>query len=73
MSLTVKIGEVKAEAGEEIVIARGAEPAAKLSAIGDLARRRAVIEAMLRERDDGTRKTITLEEVLAWRDEGHRY
>jgi prevent-host-death family protein len=82
MSLTVKIGEAKArfselvaraEAGEEIVIARGAEPVAKLSAIGDLARRRAVIEAMLRERDDGTRKKVTLEEVLAWRHEGHRY
>lgn len=82
MSLTVKIGEAKArfselvakaEAGEEIVIARGNEPVAKLSPLGDPARRRAAIEAMLRERDDGTRKRVTLEEVLAWRHEGHRY
>ena len=65
MTLTVKIGEAKArfselvakaEAGEDIIIAR-----------------RAAIEAMLRERDDGTRKKVTLEEVLAWRHEGHRY
>jgi prevent-host-death family protein len=82
MSLTVKIGEAearfselvaKAEAGEEIVIARGAEPVAKLTATSDLARRRAVIEAILRERDDGTRQKVTLEEILAWRHEGHRY
>jgi prevent-host-death family protein len=82
MSLTVEIGEAKArfselvakaEAGEEIVIARGSEPVAKLSAIGDPARRRAAIQSMLRERDDGARKKVSLEEVLAWRHEGHRY
>jgi prevent-host-death family protein len=82
MTLTVKIGEAKArfselvakaEAGEDVIIARGHEPVAKLSSLGDPARRRAAIEAMLRERDDGTRKTVTLEEVLAWRHEGHRY
>ena len=82
MTLTVKIGEAKArfselvakaEAGEDIIIARGHEPVVKLSSLGDPARRRAAIEAMLRERDDGTRKRVTLEEVLAWRHEGHRY
>jgi len=82
MTLTVKIGEAKArfselvakaEAGEDIIIARGHEPVAKLSSLADPARRRAAIEAMLRERDDGTRKRVTLEEVLAWRHEGHRY
>jgi prevent-host-death family protein len=82
MTLTVKIGEAKArfsglvakaEAGDTIIIARGAEPVAKLSSFGDLARQRAAIEAMLRERDDGARKKVTLEEVLAWRHEGHRY
>jgi antitoxin (DNA-binding transcriptional repressor) of toxin-antitoxin stability system len=82
MSLTVKIGEAKArfselvakaEAGEEIVIVRGREPVAKPSAVGDSIRRRAAIQAMLQERDDGTRKKVTLEEVLAWRHEGHRY
>jgi prevent-host-death family protein len=82
MPLTVKVAEAKArlsellarvEAGEEIVIARGNDPVARLSALDDQARRRAAIEAMLRERDDGTRKKVTLDEILAWRHEGHRY
>jgi len=82
MSITVKVAEAKTrlsellakvEAGEEVVIARGNEPIAKLSALDDRARRRAAVEAMLRERDDGTRKKVTLEEILAWRHEGHRY
>ncbi len=82
MSITVNIGEAKTrlselvakvEAGEEVVIARGNEPVAKLTALDDQARRAAVIEAMLRERDDGTRKKVSLDEILAWRHEGHRY
>jgi prevent-host-death family protein len=82
MSLTVEIAEAearfselvaKAEAGEEIVIVRGKEPVAKLSAVGDSIRRRSAVRAMLQERDDGTRKKVTLEEILAWRHEGHRY
>jgi prevent-host-death family protein len=82
MAITVKVAEAKTrlsellarvEAGEEVVISRGNEPVAKLSALDDQARRRAVIEAMLRERDDGTRKKVTSEEILAWRHEGHRY
>ena len=82
MTLTVTIREAearfseliaKAEAGEDIIIARGAEPVVQLSPVGDPARRRAAVEAMLRERDDGARKTVTLEEALAWRREGHRY
>jgi prevent-host-death family protein len=82
MSITVNIGEAKTrlselvakvEAGEEVVIARDNEPVAKLTALNDEKRRRAAIEAMLRERDDGTRQKVTLEEILAWRHEGHRY
>lgn len=82
MSITVNIGEAKTrlseliakvEAGEEVVIARGNEPVVKLTALDDHARRAAVVEAMLRERDDGTRKKVSLEEILAWRHEGHRY
>lgn len=82
MSITVNIGEAKTrlselvakvEAGEEVVIARGNEPVAKLTALNDEKRRRAAIEAMLRERDDGTRQNVALEEILAWRHEGHRY
>jgi antitoxin (DNA-binding transcriptional repressor) of toxin-antitoxin stability system len=64
MSITVNIGEAKTrlselvakvEAGEEVVIARGNE--------NDQARRAAIVEAMLRERDDGTRKKVTLKET----------
>jgi prevent-host-death family protein len=82
MPLTVKVAEAKArlsellarvETGEEFVIARGNDPIALLSALDDQARRRAAIEAMLRERDDGTRKKVTIDEILAWRHEGHRY
>jgi prevent-host-death family protein len=82
MSITVNIGEAKtrlselvakAEAGEEVVIARDNEPVARLTALDDQARRAAVVEAMLRERDEGTRQKVTLEEILAWRHEGHRY
>jgi prevent-host-death family protein len=82
MTLTVTIREAearfseliaKAETGEDIIIARGAEPVVQLSPLGDPARRRAAVEAILRERDDGARKTVTLEEALAWRREGHRY
>jgi prevent-host-death family protein len=82
MTVIVEMGEAKtrfsdlvakAEAGEEVIIARGNEPVAKLSALDDQARRRSVVEAILRERDDGTRKKVTREEILAWRHEGHHY
>lgn len=82
MSITVNIGEAKTrlselvakvEAGDEVVIARDNEPVAKLTALDNEKRRRAAIEAMIRERDDGTRKKVTLDEILAWRHEGHPY
>jgi prevent-host-death family protein len=82
MPITVKVAEAKTrlsellakvEAGEDVVIARGNDPVAKLSAFDDQARRRAAIEAMLRERDDGIRKKVTLDEILARSHEGHRY
>ena len=53
MSITVNIGEAKTrlselvakvEAGEEVVIARGNEPVAKLTALDDQARRAAIVE-----------------------------
>jgi hypothetical protein len=36
-------------------------------------RRRATIDAILALRDSGEIKPVTLEEILAWRHEGHRY
>jgi antitoxin (DNA-binding transcriptional repressor) of toxin-antitoxin stability system len=65
MSIIVNFGDAKTrlsefvakvEAGEERVIAHGNEPVSKLSALDDQTRHRAVIEAMLRECDDGSPK-----------------
>jgi antitoxin (DNA-binding transcriptional repressor) of toxin-antitoxin stability system len=80
MTITVKVGEAKAhlssllakvEAGEEVIIARGNEPIAKLSRFrrdDDVA---AVIVEIKAARAKA--KPVTLEEILAWRHEGHRY
>ena len=80
MTLIVKIGEAKAhfsellakvEAGEEIIIARGPTPVARLTRLpkpNDLA---ALIAEVKAARAD--RPATTPEELLAWRDEGrHR-
>ena len=63
----------RVEAGEEVVIARGNEPVARLTALDEQARRRAAIEAILALRDSGQIKPVTTEEILAWRHEGHKY
>jgi prevent-host-death family protein len=80
MPITVKIGDAKThlsellakvEAGEEVIIARGRDPVAKLTRIrreGDV---RAVIDE-IRAARAGLPKT-TAEELLAWRDEGRRF
>lgn len=79
MGMIVKVGEAKTrlsellarvEAGEEIVIARGDHPVARLlpmqkrhdveGAIADIVAARSAIVA------------TTTEEVIAWRDEGRR-
>jgi prevent-host-death family protein len=79
MTITVKVGEAKThlsdllarvEAGEEVIIARGAEPIAKLTRIkktNDLA---AVVAEARAAR--ARAKSVTREEVLAWRREGAR-
>ncbi|HEY8193410.1 MAG TPA: type II toxin-antitoxin system Phd/YefM family antitoxin [Hyphomicrobium sp.] len=80
MSLTVKIGEAKTrlsellakvEAGEEVVIARGHEPIARLTRVpkaDDFAALVAEVK-VVRAR----RAKTTPEELIAWRDEGRRY
>ena len=82
MSLTVNIGEAKTrlsellakvEAGEEVVIARGNEPIAQLTASrrpGDSPRSIAEVNASARRRNAPERRSKRL---LAWRDEGHRF
>lgn len=81
MTIQVNIAEAKArfaellrrvEAGEEVVIARGNEPVARL--VLENASIAAAREAIARIRT--RRKTMrptTLEEVLSWRHEGHKY
>ena len=80
MTITVKVGEAKThlsellakvEAGEEIIIARGNEPIAKLSRF----RPEKDIEALMAEiRAARARaKPVIMDEILAWRHEGHRY
>jgi prevent-host-death family protein len=79
MTLTIEIGEAKArfcelvarvEAGEEIVIARGREPVARLVPLPRPDAVSAVI-AEVRAARTGRAKTCP-EERLAWRGEGRR-
>ena len=82
MTLTVNIGEaktrlseliVKVEAGEEIIIARGNEPVARLAPLDEVAARRKLIEETLAARDQPGMKRVTKEELVAWKKEGHKY
>jgi len=84
MSITVKIGEAKArlseliakvEAGEEVVIQRGNAPVARLTPLEDDKRRRTqeTIVRIRALRDSGEIKPVTVDEILAWRHEGHKY
>lgn len=63
----------RAEEGEEIVIARDNEPVLRLVPFENSARAngRAAIEEFLKLR--AKMKPTTLEEVLSWRHEGHKY
>ncbi len=80
MTITVKIAEAKThlskllakvEAGEEVVIARGNAPIAKLSRIRSERDVEAVIQEIIAARVN--RAKTTPEEIIAWRDEGRRF
>lgn len=80
MSITVQIEDakthltdllVRVEAGEDVIIARGNDPIAKLSRILNASDVRAAIEEIRAIRAKA--KPVTTEEILAWRHEGHRY
>ena len=63
------------EAGEEIAITRYGKAIARLVPAdpdSGLERKRA-IEEFLRRRDEGPKIRATLEEILSWRHEGHRF
>lgn len=79
MTRTVKVAEAKThlsellvsvEAGEEIIIARGDAPVARLVPINDREQRANLIQLMRQER--AARKPVSLEEILQWRDEGRK-
>ncbi len=60
------------EAGREVVISRGAEPIAKLGALSAAVANdadAAVTEIRAARKDFGS---TTIDEILAWRDEGRR-
>jgi len=80
MPLTVKIGEAKTrrseliakvEAGEEVIIARGHEPVARLTRIPH-AKDVAALTAEVKGARAGRART-TPQEILASRDEGRRF
>ncbi|MBV8769546.1 MAG: type II toxin-antitoxin system prevent-host-death family antitoxin [Hyphomicrobiales bacterium] len=80
MTITVKVGEAKThlsellakvETGEEVIIARGKEPIAKLSRIRHEKDLQSVIAEIKAAR--ATRPKTTIEEILSWRDEGRRF
>ncbi|MDQ0469034.1 type II toxin-antitoxin system Phd/YefM family antitoxin [Labrys wisconsinensis] len=80
MTITVEADEAKArlsgllakvEAGEEVIIARGEEPVARLTRIRRQSDVRAAIEEIRAARAKA--KPVTIDEILAWRQEGHRH
>ena len=82
MTIIVNIGEAKTrlselvakvEAGEDVVIARDNRPVARLAPLAEHAERAALMERALALRDSGAIKPVTVDEILAWRHEGHKY
>ena len=78
MTRRVKIGEAKAhlpalltavEAGEDLVICRGARPIAHVTRIAGEGDHAALSATLRRER--AKQKAVTTAELLSWRHEGH--
>ena len=74
----VKIGEAKThlcsllaavEAGEDLVICRGATPIALVTRISGKPDQAELIATLRRER--AKQKAVTTDEILSWRHEGH--
>lgn len=79
MTVTVKVAEAKThlsellarvEAGEDIVIARGNDPIARLVAINKRRQRLAAIDAVRALRAQA--KPVTSQEIQDWKQEGRR-
>ena len=78
MTRRVKIGEAKThlsallaevEAGEDLVICRGATPVAHVTRIVGEGEHAALSATLRRER--AKQKAVTTAEILSWRHEGH--
>lgn len=79
MTLTVKVGEAKThlsellakvEAGEDVVIARGNEPIARLIKANDTQERRRMLHALRTER--AQRSLVNADDIQSWKNEGRR-
>ncbi len=79
MTLTVKVGEAKThlsellakvEAGEDVVIARGNEPVARLIKATDSQERRRMLDALRTER--AQRTIVSADDIETWKNEGRR-
>ncbi|KQO75393.1 type II toxin-antitoxin system prevent-host-death family antitoxin [Rhizobium sp. Leaf262] len=79
MTLTVKVGEAKThlsellakvEAGEDVVIARGNEPIARLIKANDTQERRRMLHALRTER--AQRSLVSADDIQTWKNEGRR-
>ncbi|WP_421362516.1 type II toxin-antitoxin system Phd/YefM family antitoxin [Agrobacterium rosae] len=77
MTLTVKVGEAKThlsellakvEAGEDVIIARGNEPVARLIKANDTQERRRMLDALRTEK--AQRSIVSADEIQAWKNEG---
>lgn len=63
----------KAEAGEEIIIHRGNMPVARLVPLAERVSAQSVFYDMIAARDDGRSKQVSIDELIAWKHEGHQY
>ena len=80
MTINVKIAEAKThlsdllakvEAGEDLIISRGNQPIARVTRVRRANDVAATIRQIFTDRADRPRTTI--DEILAWRDEGRRF
>jgi prevent-host-death family protein len=80
MTINVKVGEAKThlselltkvEAGEEVIISRGDDPVARLTRLSGKYTVQEAIDGLIAMREKNGK--ASLEEILAWRHEGHRY
>jgi hypothetical protein len=55
------------------VLARGNRPAARIAPLATESAGFEAADEILRLRESGRIEPVTIEEILAWRHEGHRY